>query len=234
MSVRCLIVDDEPLARRVIEKYLERLPAFSLEGQCASAVEAAAFLQGQTVDLIFLDIQMPELTGLDFLKTLPHPPKVILTTAYSEYALEGYEYDVMDYLLKPIPFDRFLKAVNRHPLLQAHSTSGQAEREPSEPTHLVVVADGQSHRLALREVDYLEGYGNFVKVWTARGMLLTAGPLKRLETELPTRRFVRVHKSFIVRLDAVQSVEGHLLRLKNKTLPVGRAYKIRLDEALKE
>lgn len=164
---------------------------------------------------------------------MPGPPKVILTTAYSEYALESYEHEVMDYLVKPIPFDRFLKAVNRHPLLQAAPSTVPALRAQPEPSHLLIEADGKSHRLSLREIDALEAYGNFVKVWTARGTLLTNGPLKRLEAELPARRFVRVHKSFIVRLDAVLSVEGHRIRLKNKVLPVGRAYRIKLDEALK-
>jgi len=232
MNVRCLIVDDEPLARRVIEKYLSDLPAFELTGACASAVEAAAFLHQHDVDLMFLDIQMPQLTGLDFLKTLSRPPKVILTTAYSEYALEGYEYDVMDYLLKPIPFPRFLKAVNKHPLLHAQpqTQGGQAEA-PTSP-YIMIEVDRRTHRIHRDDIDYLEGYGNFIKVWTKKGMLLTAGPMKALESRLPAPLFLRIHKSYIVRVDAIQQVNGHTVRLKNKALPVGRAYKLHLENLL--
>ncbi|MCK5147545.1 response regulator transcription factor [bacterium] len=233
MKIRCLIVDDEPLARRIIEKYIATLPAFELSGQCSSAIEAAGFLQQNNIDLIFLDIQMPELTGLDFLKTLQHPPKVILTTAYSEYALEGYEYDVMDYLLKPIPFPRFLKAVNKHPLLQLENAPRVATANKSESEYVMIESDKKTYRLKNNEIDYMEAYGNFIKIWSVKGMILTAGPMKEMECRLPSGCYIRIHKSFIVRIDAIRQLEGNMVRLKNKTLPVGRAYKMKLEEALK-
>ncbi len=239
--MRCLIVDDEPLARRVLARHIAAVPSLELIGECGSAAEAAACLHEQAVDVIFLDIEMPEMTGLDFLKTLPDRPRIILTTAYSEYALEGYEYAVVDYLLKPISFERFLTAVNRLPSRPAAAGSrigegesapaaqGKSTREPaSEPDaadFIFLRADRVDHKVAFDDISVIEGYGNYVKVHTDRGTIMTAGTLAAMEESLPRERFLRVHRSYIVAVSRIEQVESTALQLGRRTVPIGSSYR---------
>jgi len=207
MKIRCLIVDDEPLAQRVIEKYISSLPSLELACKCNNALDAAAFLHSNTVDVIFLDIKMPELTGLEFLKTLTKPPKVILTTAFSEYALEGYEYSVVDYLLKPISFERFLKAVNKITgQMESKQEPAAAESQNNKSDFIFLREDKIDHKVLFSDILYVEGCGNFVKVFANRKMIMVAETMTHIEEKLPGNIFLRVHKSFIVSIRKISKI----------------------------
>lgn len=230
MKLRCLIVDDEPLAHDVIVRYLEDIPFLEKAGQCYLATEAFAFLNHHAVDLIFLDIRMPKLSGLDFLRTLNQRPLVVITSAYEEYALESFELEVVDYLLKPFRFDRFLKAANR--ALEQHTlrrlalpgpvaSAGLQEAEP-----LYIKSDKKLVQMQLDDVYYLESLGNYVKVWGRDQFLLTQRTLGSFEEQLPADAFIRIHKSFILNKKFVHYIEGNMIRLLNgKVLPLGKTFK---------
>ena len=230
--MRCLIVDDEPLAHEVILAYMADIPFLENVGQCYLATEALAFLNTQTVDLIFLDIRMPRLNGLDFIRTLQHRPLIIVTSAYEEHALESFELEVCDYLLKPFRFDRFLKAANRAQT-QFNLRRQTIVTEPalpvkasSEPAHIYVKSDKKLVKAPLDEVFYLESLGNYVKVWGEQKFLLTPRTLSSFEAQLPADSFIRVHKSFILNKKFVHYLEGNMVYLKNgKELPVGKSYR---------
>jgi DNA-binding LytR/AlgR family response regulator len=236
MSMRCLIVDDEPLAHDVILKYISDVSFLANIGQCYRATEALEFLSKNTVDLIFLDIRMPKLNGLDFLRTLQQRPLIIITSAYEEHALESFDLDVCDYLLKPFRFDRFLKAVNR--ALAEHtlkSSAGIAMASPlpnpvpnpvTEPGQIYIKSDKKFVLLRLDEICYLDSLGNYVKVWEEQRFLLTPRTLSSFESQLPAENFVRIHKSYILNKKFVHYIEGNTLYLKNATqLPLGKNYK---------
>jgi len=240
MTMRCLIIDDEPLAHDVILKYMEDIPFLEKAGQCYMATEALAFLHNNPVDLIFLDIRMPKLSGLDFLKTLQHRPLVIITSAYEEHALESFELEVCDYLLKPFRFDRFLKAANRA-LTQftlkrqaAGSTTLPATASPiAEPAEIYVKSDKKMVKLDLESIYYLESLGNYVKIWDAQKFLLTPRTLSSFEEQLPADSFVRIHKSYILHKKFVHYIEGNSIRLKNgKELPLGKNYRHMVKQLL--
>ncbi|MCB0571688.1 MAG: response regulator transcription factor [Phaeodactylibacter sp.] len=230
-KLQALIIDDEPLAHKVILEYARETPFLEIAGQCYSATEAMAFLSRQPVGLIFLDIQMPKLQGLDFLRALSKRPAVIITSAYEEYALESYELDVCDYLLKPFRFTRFLKAVNKALELQQNQSlvhAPVAAPLPEEPGHLFVKVDKRWVQVALSDVCYLESYGNFVKLWMQDNFLLAAQTLASFEGQLPETSFCRIHRSYIVNRRCIDYVEGNRLVLKGKTaLPIGKNYRQR-------
>ena len=230
MRLRCLIVDDEPLAHDVILKYLDDIPFLERAGQCYLATEAFTFLNHHTVDLIFLDIRMPKLSGLDFLRTLNQRPLVIITSAYEEHALESFELEVVDYLLKPFRFDRFLKAANR--ALEQHTLRKQAIIAPTptaaqhDPEPLYIKSDKKLVQMQLDDVYYLESLGNYVKVWGRDQFLLTQRTLASFEEQLPAEAFIRIHKSFILNKKFVHYIEGNMIRLRNgKVLPLGKTFK---------
>lgn len=230
MTMRCLIVDDEPLAHEVIRKYIADVPFLETAGQCYLATEALAFLTAHTVDLIFLDIRMPRLSGLDFLRTLQQKPLVIITSAYEEHALESFELEVCDYLLKPFRFDRFLKAVNRalsmHTLKNPTPVATTMTSPTSGPAQIYIKADRKLVQLSLEEVYCLESLGNYVKVWQEQKFVLTPRTLSSFEEQLPSEMFVRIHKSYILNKRFVQYIEGNIVRLKNgKELPLGKNYR---------
>jgi DNA-binding LytR/AlgR family response regulator len=232
MKMRCLIVDDEPLAHEVVLSYIADVPFLESVGQCYLATEALAFLNDHPVDLIFLDIRMPKLNGLDFLRTLQQRPLIIVTSAHEEHALESFELEVCDYLLKPFRFDRFLKAANRA-LMQFNlrrqtilSEPPVSATKPSEPAQIYVKSDKKLVKIALDEIYYLESLGNYVKVWGEQKFLLTPRTLGSFEEQLPAEAFVRVHKSFILNKKFVHYLEGNRVFLKNgRELPVGKSYR---------
>lgn len=240
MKLRCLIVDDEPLAHEVILRYMADTPFLEKAGQCYLATEAIAFLNTQPVDLIFLDIQMPKLTGLSFLRTLKQPPLVIITSAHEEYALESFELQVCDYLLKPFRFDRFLKAANRALslfTLQQENGAGtpvtaKADVATGTPP-LYVKADKKLIQLQPEQLYYLESLGNYVKVWDDKKYLLTQRTLSSFEEQLPPEMFVRIHKSYIINRRHVQYIEGNIIRLTNgRELPMGKNYRHAIKQLL--
>lgn len=238
MSLRCLIIDDEPLAHDIIASYINDVPFLEKIGHCYRATEAFDFLTHQEIDLIFLDIRMPKLNGLDFLRTLQRKPLVIITSAYEEYALESFELAVCDYLLKPFRFDRFLKAVNRAleifnlqnpatgPLISTQSETHSIEK-------IAIKADKKHVLVNYADIKYLESLGNYVKVWKDDSFLLTPRTLSSFEEQLPTNVFVRVHKSFILNKKAVHYLEGNMIFLKNgQQLPIGKSYKATIKQLL--
>lgn len=226
MDLKTLIIDDEPLAHDIILDYARGVPFIQIVGQCYLATEAFTILQEKDIDLIFLDIHMPKLKGLDFLRSLSKPPLVILTTAYEEYALEGYELNVCDYLLKPFRFERFVQAANkaldRHPQKKASMRTGEAKS--TAPTSILIKSDKKYVQLSLKEIYYLESYGNFVKVWQEDGFLLTARTLTSFEEQLPPTDFFRIHKSYLINRQYLDYWEGNYLQLKNgQQLPIGKS-----------
>jgi DNA-binding LytR/AlgR family response regulator len=232
--IKCIIVEDEPLAQRVLEKYITSLTSLELAKKCNNALEAAAFLHRNKVDLIFLDIKMPELTGMDFLKTLSDPPAVIITTAYAEYALEGYEYSVIDYLLKPVSFERFLKAVNKVIKMLNTGTKNAAAGEEAGADFIFLKSDKINHKIHFAQIDYIEGCGNYIKVFFDDRMIIVSERMSAVEKSLPPHRFVRTHKSYIAAVNKIEQVGGSHVRIKGKNIPVGSVYKMRLNEILEK
>jgi DNA-binding LytR/AlgR family response regulator len=232
-KINCLIVDDEELARNLVENYITRLPHLHVVGKCANPFEAMQALQEKQVDLLFLDIQMPDLTGVEFLRTLPQKPLVIFTTAYKEYAMEGYELDVVDYLLKPFRFERFLQAVNKAGKLLKSDTKVEAASSPA-PTftdqekpkdYILVKSDFKVFRLFYKDILYIESMKEYVAYYTAEGRTLSLGSLKKLEQELPTDSFMRIHKSYIANISRITALEGNMVHLGGQKLPIGSSYK---------
>lgn len=229
MSLRCLIVDDEPLAHGVVTEYAKDIPFITITGHCYRATEALDFLTKQQVDLIFLDIRMPKLNGLDFLRTLHHKPLVIITSAYEEYALESFDLAVCDYLLKPFRLDRFLKAVNRAlELFQLKSQNlGIADIKtiPKNEAQISLKVDKKHILIKTEEIQFLESLGNYVKVWKDHDFLLTPRTLASFEEQLPSD-FIRIHKSFILNKKYVDYLEGNTIMLKNgQEVPIGKNFK---------
>jgi two-component system LytT family response regulator len=225
-TIRCLIVDDEPPAREIIRRYIEAVPVLQLAGECANAIEAFGFLQQHPVDLVFLDIRMPQLNGNDFLKTLKNPPKVIFTTAFSEYAMEGYELDVVDYLLKPIQFDRFLKGVNKVCELSLQKPdNGLAAEDKKTESFVYFRADRKMVKVMLGDILYIESMKDYVKVITETGTIITKQSISSLEEMLPEKEFVRVHRSYIVSLSRIKTFTSDLLEIEKTEIPIGKLYR---------
>lgn len=226
-KINCLIVDDEPLARKGIVEYVKEVEFLHLVGECATAAQAAGIMAGNPVDLLLLDIQMPRLSGIDFLKSLPKPPMAIFTTAYTEYALEGYALDVIDYLVKPIPFDRFLKAVtkaNDFHLLR------QKGNEQLNTEYFFVKSNGKYERVAYSEILYVESMQNYVVIHMTSQKLIVYMTLAGMEEHLPPQAFMKVHKSFIVSVAQVNAIENNEIIVRSARVPVSRALR---DEVMK-
>jgi two-component system, LytTR family, response regulator len=225
--IRCLILDDEPPAREIIKQYITDTPMLQLCGECGNAIQAISFLQQHEIDLIFLDIRMPQLSGTDFLKTLSHPPKVIFTTAHPEYALEGYELDAMDYLLKPIRFDRFLKAVNK--AYQQTIIRNITERSTVEPVQkdpfVYFRADRKMMKVMLSDILYIESMKDYVRVVTGNETIITKQSISSVEAMLPEQKFVRTHRSFIVSVAAIHSFTSELIDIGKTEIPIGKLYR---------
>lgn len=235
MKTKCLIVDDEPLARELMRNHIEKLDNFEIVAECSDAMKALEALRNHKVDLMFTDIQMPQITGIEFLKTLKHPPQVIITTAYREYALEGFELDVVDYLLKPITFERFLKAVNKYfqvssgnePVVE-NSTNGNAV----EDSFIYVKENKKVLKLFLCDILYIEGLSEYVKIYTAGKKIVTKASMANLEEKLTDCDFLRIHKSYIVSLRKIEAFTSSTVEIAGKELPVGRSYKSRVAQVL--
>ncbi|MFA8432960.1 MAG: LytR/AlgR family response regulator transcription factor [Marinifilaceae bacterium] len=226
MKLKCLVVDDEPLAQRVVEKYVGEIPFLEMVGKCSDAFEAMESLQELDVDLIFLDINMPRLSGINFLKTLKNPPLVIITTAYTEYALEGYELNVLDYLKKPFSFERFLLAAQKAQeklMMGSKSVPNVDTAEGLE--YIFVKSNKKTFNVNLDSIVYIEALGDYVKIYTTEGHIVTYQSLKGIEKLLPSKRFYRIHKSYIVSLSRIKSIEGNMVNMPNATLPIGNNYK---------
>ena len=216
------IIDDEPIAHRIIEDYCKNLINYKKVGNCYDAFEAMELLQKETVDLIFLDINMPKLSGFDFLKTLPQPPNIIVTSAHQEYALEGYELNVTDYLLKPFSFERFVKAIQKIPARTDQDFPKRAVELKKD--RLFVRGEKKIHQLHLENILYIESNGNYVKIYNTGETIQCYKTLSSFETLLPASDFMRIHRSYLVALDKIEVVEGNRIAIKDHIIPVGRKY----------
>ena len=231
-----IIVDDEPLARDILETYIEQIPELNLIAKCSNALEANNELQSNKIDLMFLDIQMPQITGTDFLKSLNNPPMVVFTTAYPNYAIEGFELDALDYLLKPISLDRFMKAVNRALEMQqllSGDTSETAEIVDN-PTgekddFIFVKSDKKLIKIHYLEIIYIEGLKDYVIIRCKDSRVITLQTMKSLEAKMPSNIFKRIHRSYIVNLDEINALVGNMVEVtekgQTKNLPIGKNYK---------
>jgi DNA-binding LytR/AlgR family response regulator len=232
--MRYIIVDDESIAHDIIKKYCSMLPNMQLMQDCYDAIEAIEYLNNHTVDLIFLDLNMPKLQGFEFLKTLPNLPKVIVTTAYKEHALEGYELNIVDYLLKPFSFERFLKAVNKArnetpKSLPMAQTVVNAEKQD----RFFLRSDNKHRQIVIDDVLFVESAGNYIKIVLKDEIITTRGKLATIRELMPIDGFVQVHRSFMVVQKHIKSVEGNQLFIDNYTVPIGKLFKAEVDRILK-
>ena len=245
MKINCLIVDDEPLALDVIESYVKRIDGLELVGRCENALNAFEMLQNKQVDLLFLDIQMPKLDGVEFIKTLSNPPKVIFTTAYRDYAIEAFNLDAVDYLLKPIPFTRFLKAVGK----AFKHLNPNAQNEPVDTTgnnpaninkdlnlsgmeYIFVRADKKMVKIYLHEIAYIESLKDYVIIHVPDKRIVTKQKISYLEEKLPEEVFLRIHRSFLVSIPKIEAFSPNHVEIGGKELPIGRSYKNIVSKAL--
>jgi len=235
--MKCVIIEDEPPARKVLAKYIDDIPFLKLSGEFANAMEAMEKLNSGDVDILFLDINLPKISGLNFLRSLQNPPKVIITTAYSEYALEGFELDVVDYLLKPISFERFMKAVSKikqQKSPETGETSQKSSNEDEENNHdlafTFVKSDNSMYRIDFDDIRYIESDEDYVDVKTEESKYHLRNTLKYWNNRLPDHKFVRVHKSFIVNISKIEHISGNRIIMKDTNIPIGRSYKKRFFE----
>jgi len=228
MKLKCMIIDDEPLAQKGMVEYVQDIDFLDLATVCDNALQANAFLKENNVDLILLDIQMPKLSGLDFLKSLKEPPVVIITTAYQEYALEGYELNVTDYLVKPIAFSRFLKAVNK---AKDFILLKQKDNSSENATYFFLKVDNRFEKINYDDILFAEALQNYVAIHTTEKKMLSYITFSQVEKQLPADRFIKVHKSYIVAFDKIKSVEGNIINIAQHQVPVSRGMK---DEVMQK
>lgn len=223
MKMNCLIVDDEPIARKGLEEYVNEIDLLHLVATCEDPVKASAYLNQQTIDLLFLDIHMPKVSGIDFLKTLKNPPMVIFTTAFSEYALEGYSLDVVDYLVKPITFDRFMKATQK--AFELFQLKRKAEHREVVADYFFVKCDSKYEKIFFSEVCYIEALQNYSVIHANGRKLITYITLTSLENQLPKDQFLKVHKSFLVSVPRIKAIEGNEIIIGEARIPISRNLK---------
>jgi len=226
--IKVLIVDDEPIARDIMETYVQKLPELQLAGSCKNALEAFRFISQQEIDLLLLDINMPEITGMDFLRTLKNPPLVIFTTAYAEYAIESYELNAVDYLLKPVSFERFMKGINKAAdIVRSDAKVVAVQNTTAQVDNLMFVkAEGKLVRLDLAELWFAEGLKDYVRLWTEKGKIIVHSTMKNFEEQLAAYPyFMRIHKSYIVNIKYIAEVDGNCVRVKDQMLTIGNTYR---------
>jgi DNA-binding LytR/AlgR family response regulator len=225
--IKCIITDDEPFARKGLQGYIGQIDFLDLKGVCENAVELNSLLKKEPVELLFLDIEMPYLTGIEFLKQLPSPPRVIFTTAYEKYALQGFELEVLDYLLKPISFDRFLRAANKafdyFRLQQSPSVTDD---------YIFVKADSKLEKIAFADILFAEALENYVAIYTREKKIITHLTLKMLQEKLSPTAFVQPHKSYLIAIDKISSIEGNMLHIAQYTVPISKYQKEEIMEKI--
>lgn len=234
MSTQCLIVDDEPLAIKLLQNHISQMEMLEVAGTCSNGIKASEFLRSTSVDLLFLDIKMPQITGIDFLRTLKNPPAVIFTTAYREYAMDGYELDVVDYLLKPITFDRFFKAVERYYARTTRKDKGLRVVSPQQEDHIYIKTGSKFHKLHIDDILYIESVKDYVIVHRAKGEKFSAKyKISELEDDLAGKPFLRIHRSFIVNLKKITAFTMQDVEIGNIELPIGNSYRDYVFKILK-
>ena len=227
LKIKCIITDDEPFARKGLQGYVSQIDFLDLRGVCENALELNSLIKQEPVDLLFLDIEMPYMTGIDFLKNLPTPPRVIFTTAYEKYALQGFELEVLDYLLKPIPFDRFLKAANK-----AFDYFRQQQIPAPSEDYIFVKADSKLEKIQFADILFAEALENYVAIYTREKKIITHLTLKMLQEKLPASSFIQPHKSYLAAIDKINSIEGNILHIANYQVPISKYQKEEIMEKI--
>jgi two-component system, LytTR family, response regulator len=216
-KISCIITDDEPFARKGLQGYIEKIGFFDLKGVCEDALQLGDMLQKESVDLLFLDIQMPHITGVEFLRAIRNPPKVIFTTAYQQYAIDGFELDVMDYLLKPIPYERFLKAA-----WKARDYFALREHPASTAPYIFVKANGKLEKIAFADILFVEAMENYVAIYLDGRKIVTHSTIKSLLEKLPSKQFIQTHKSYVAAIDKIGTIEGNILHIGEYKVPMSK------------
>lgn len=228
MKTKCIIIDDEPLARDLMRNHISKLENFEIVAECGDAMKALQELRDKKIDIMFIDIEMPQITGIEFLKILKNPPKIIITSAYREYALDSFELDVVDYLLKPITFERFLKAINKYYQETQEEVAVNvpvSDVNQREEPFIYVKENKRLIKVNLGEILYIEGLSEYVQIYTDRKKFITKTSMTNLEEKLPSDGFLRIHKSFIVSLSRIEAFTASTIEVPGKELPIGRSYK---------
>jgi len=221
-KLSCIIADDEPVARKILKEFIEQVPFLEFSAEFENATKTEMFLKQQRADILLLDIEMPKITGLQYLRTAMVQPIVILTTAYPKYALEGYELDIIDYLLKPIAFNRFLKAVHK---AKEYAELKEATVKDGSSSYLFVRSERRIEKIVIRDILYIESIGNYVSIFTEQKRILAYLTLKAIESQLPVKEFIKPHQSFLVNFSKIESIEGNQIKIKDKELPISRNYR---------
>ena len=225
MTYTCIAIDDEFPATQIIESFVDKIPDLNLTKSFTKAKEALAFINENQIDIIFIDIQMPELNGIEFIQSLRYEPKVIFTTAYDQYAVEGFKLEAIDYLLKPFSYERFMQAANKAiKQIQLESVSNSS-LEIDNNDFISVKSDYKLHKIRLSDIDYIEGLKAYISIFVNGKRIIVLDSLKNYEMNLPSNRFLRIHKSYIVPLEKIKNMEGNMLMLENKKVPIGKSYK---------
>jgi DNA-binding LytR/AlgR family response regulator len=234
MKLRCLLIDDEPPALKVLTAHISHINGFEIVGQCRNAVEALDILHEKTVDVIFLDIKMPKILGTEFLKNLSHPPKVVFVTAYRDYAVEGYELDAVDYLVKPVSFERFLKAITKIKRMMGHETVTQSnDYKPNPEAFVYLKVDKHMQKVLINEIVYIESWKDYIKVFLTTGkILLVKQSISAMENLFSEHRFLRIHRSYIVSVNKISGYNGVSVQVQSTEIPIGRLYKQAVMERL--
>lgn len=231
MKINCIAIDDEPLALEIIQDYVERFPFLNLMATFTNATESITFIKQNKIDLIFLDIQMDELTGIQLLNIINPHPHVIFTTAYDNYALQGYELDVIDYLLKPFSFERFGKAIDKAyekiivNKIPARAIESESQSDKQKETYIFIKADSKMRKVELSDILYIEGQGDYLKIVTQKERIMALLNFKKIEEILPDERFIRVHKSYIIAVDKIEYVEKNRIKIADQHIPISDTYK---------
>lgn len=232
-KTRCLLVDDEPLAVALMQKHIGQLDFMEVAATCPNALKALEILKNTEIDLMFLDISMPAINGIDFLKMLRNPPKVIITTAFREYALDGYDLDIVDYLLKPITFDRFFKSIERY-LRNSDQQVQQALSQPNEPTSIYIKSGYRNVKINIDDILYMESLKDYVKICTLTGDITTKYRISDMEDNLPDKNFLRIHRSFIINFKHITAFTASDVEIGKTELPIGESYKEQVLRMLKK
>jgi DNA-binding LytR/AlgR family response regulator len=221
-KLSCIIVDDEPIARKILNEFVDHVPFLDMQGKFESAMKAEVFRSAHSVDIIFLDIEMPKVSGLQLLQKMHIESLVIVTTAFPQYALEGYELDVIDYLLKPFAFNRFLKAVHKAKDYYQIKNMATATQQPS---YIFIKSDKRIEKIELSDICYIESVGNYVSIHTENKQILAYLTMKSLESQLPLEDFIKIHQSFLVNCSKIETIEGNEIKIGEKSLPISRNYR---------
>jgi DNA-binding LytR/AlgR family response regulator len=233
MKTKCIIIDDEPLARELIRGHVKKLENFEIVAECANAMEAVETLRNNNNDLMFLDIKMPQISGIEFLKTIKNPPKVIITTAFSQYAIEGFELDVVDYLIKPVTFERFFKAVNKFFSTRTQQdVTLERENQMNDHAFIYVKENKKIIKIYLKEIHFIEGLNEYIRIHTDNRRVVVKSSLQSIESKLPSEQFIRVHKSYIVSIPKIRAFNATTIELENAKVRIGRNYKNQVFNAL--